>query len=608
LIWPPGGASRPAAVTHLVLCEVAFMAQMRGHNEQPTGSTRAAKKKRSDQDALLEVACACQITVDKERIEYDISSVELRQYIDQHHVLRLSVRERAEDTKRDIAAYSEVLGKSISMNIQPAGGVVSESRALTFVGVVTKVEQSSSIDAINVTTIEAHSPTISMDGARHNAFFRDQSRSDIIGAIVRDYPITVGTIDSSGDSLKFYVQHRETDYEFVMRLASGAGLFAHYDGQEFAAIKANSSGAEQLVWRETLGALAMSLGTAPQEFTAQIYNYEQAKSYTQDTKSVRSTASLSSLSQASPDASKKIYRDSGFSTSPRVVADARSLDQILERDRARSMGQMITCEGQSNVPAIKVGKCVQIRGLDKLDGHYLIDSIVHRVNATGGYHNRFTGRPLDIAYPSGYSAAPTATHLQTATVVDNNDPDKLGRIKVKFPWLEAEETIWVRFVTPHAGEDRGWYAVPEIDDEVLVGYEFGNPNHPIVLGALYNKKAAPPSAAATPENDIKLFRTKAGNEIKINDKSGSEEIAITTKDGDNKVVLNMSGPSISIESKGDIAIKGSNISIESDQKIKLKAGTDTEIEAGANLKTKAAAQYNAEGATVTVKGNPINLN
>jgi type VI secretion system secreted protein VgrG len=591
-----------------LLCEIAFMAEKREHKDHPTSSIEAAREKRSEQDTLLETPCACQITVDKERIEYDISSVELRQYIDKHHVLRLSIRERAEDTTRDITAYSAVLGKSLSLNIQPAGGVVNESRALTFVGVVTKVAQSSSIDAINVTTIEAHSPTVSIDGARHNAFFRDQSRSDIIGAIVRNYPITVGTIDSSGDSLKFYVQHRETDYEFVMRLASGAGLFAHYDGQEFGAIKATSSGAEPLVWRETLGAFAMCLGTAPQEFTAQVYNYEQAKSYTQDTKSVRSTASLSALSQSSPDASKKIYRDSGFSTSPRVVADARSLDKILERDRARSMGQMITCEGQTNVPALKVGKCVQVRGLDKLDGHYLVDSIVHRVNATGGYHNRFTGRPLDIAFPARYSTVPSATHLQTATVVDNNDPDKFGRIKVKFPWLEAEETIWVRFLTPHAGQDRGWYAVPEIGDEVLVGYEFGNPNHPIALGALYNKDAAPPGSAPTPENDIKLFRTKAGNEIKINDKSGSEEIAITTKDGDNKVVLNMSGPSITIESKGDISIKGSNILIESDQKIKLKAGTDADIEAGANLKTKASAQYNAEGAMVTVKGNPINLN
>jgi Rhs element Vgr protein len=584
------------------------MVEIRRRKDQPIGSSEASKEKRSEQNAMLETACVCQITVDKERIEYDISSVELRQYIDKHHVLRLSIRERAEDTTRDITAYSGLLGKSISLNIHSSGGVVSESRALTFVGLVTKVEQSSSIDAINVTTIEANSPTISMDGARHNAFFRDQSRSDIIGAIVRNYPITVGTIDSSGDSLKFYVQHRETDYEFVMRLASGAGLFAHYDGQEFGAVKANSSGAEQLVWRETLGALAMCLGTAPQEFTAQVYNYEQAKSYTQDTKSIRSTASLSALSQASPDASRKIYRDSGFSTSPKVVADARSLDKILERDRARSLGAMITCEGQSSVPAIKVGKCVQIRGLDKLDGHYLVDSIVHRVNATGGYHNRFTSRPLDIAYPTGYSAVPVATHLQTATVVNNDDPEKLGRIKVKFPWLESEETIWIRFLTPHAGEDRGWYAIPEIGDEVLVGYEFGDPNHPIALGALYNKNAAPPGAASTPENDIKLIRTKAGNEIKINDQSGSEEIAIATKDGDNKIVLNMAGPSISIESKGDISIKGSNISIESDQKIKLKAGTDADIEAGANLKTKASAQYNAEGAMVTVKGNPINLN
>jgi len=107
----------------------------------------------------------------------------------------------------------------------------------------------------------------------------------------------------------------------------------------------------------------------------------------------------------------------------------------------------------------------------------------------------------------------------------------LGRIKVKFPWLESEETIWIRLLTPHAGQDRGWYAIPEIGDEVLVGYEFGNPRYPVALGALYNKDSAPPATAGTSENNIKLFRTKGGNQIEINDESGAEAISITTKDG-----------------------------------------------------------------------------
>jgi len=557
---------------------------------------------------LLGIECACSIMVDNERIEYDISSVELKQFINQHHVLRITIRERAEDVTRDVNNYAGILGKSISLTIQPAGGIVDESRALTFIGLVTRVDQSSNIDAVNQTTIEAHSPTISFDGPKHNAFFRDQTHTDIIGSIVRNYPITTGTIESSSGSMAFCVQHRETDYDFVMRLAGSAGLFAHYDGQEFHCLKPSSSGAEELVWRETLGSFSLGLGTAPQEFTAQVYNYEQSKSYGQNTTSVRSTASLSTLSQTAPDGSERIYKKSGFSTSPQVVSDARSLDDILLRDKQRSMGRMISCSGQSSVPAIKIGKCIQVRGLNDIDGHYLVDSITHVVNATGSYHNNFVCRPLDIAFPSGHSAVAPAAHLQSATVVDNADPDKLGRIKVKFPWLEAEETIWIRLVTPHAGADRGWYAIPEIGDEVLVGYEFGSPRYPIALGTLYNKDAAPPSNATVDDNNVKLFRTKGGNQIEIKDESGSEAISITTKDGENKLVLDMSGPSITIESSGDVSIKGKNVVIESDQEITLKAGSNANIEAGGSMKTKASGTMDVEGATVTVKGNPINLN
>jgi Rhs element Vgr protein len=546
--------------------------------------------------------------VDGERLAQDISGIELKQYINRHHTLKVGIREAGEVATRDISTYQGMLGKPISLTIEPEGGVVAAERALTFVGVITRIHQDNDIDAVNVTTLEARSPTISMDGNKRNAFFRDQSGTDIIGSIIGNYSITAGTVESGGSSMPFCVQYRETDWDFIMRLASSAGLFAHYDGQEFKATKPTSNNAEELVWRETLGSFSVGIGTAPQEFAAQVYNYTQSKSYTQDTKSVQSTASLSSLSAAAPSASAEIYPDSGFASSAKVVADARSLDNILIREKNRAVGRMITCKGQSSVPAIKVGQCIQVSGLSQLEGHYLLDSITHIVTQTRSYHNTFECRPLDIAFPAAHSAVPTTTQLQSARVVDNDDPESLGRIKVKFPWLESEETIWVRFLTPHAGADRGWYALPEIDDEVLVGYEFGSPGYPIALGALYNKDAAPASSTVTPENDVKIFSTKGGNQIQITDKSGEEEIALSTKNGDCKVVLNMSGPSITIESAGDISIKGANVTVESEQETTIKAGSNLNLEAGANLATKASGTYDAEGAMVNVKGNPINLN
>ena len=144
----------------------------------------------------------------------------------------------------------------------------------------------------------------------------------------------------------------------------------------------------------------------------------------------------------------------------------------------------------------------------------------------------------------------------------------------------------------------------------------GDPDHPIALGALYNGQAMPPADAAGDKNDIKMLMTRGGNQIIFNDEDGKEEIRITNKDGKNSIVMEVSGPSISFESSGDISIKGNNITIESQLEIKLKAGSDlkaessanTTIEAGANLKSKGGAMVNLEGATVTVKGNPIQLN
>jgi type VI secretion system secreted protein VgrG len=569
---------------------------------------------------VLELAAECTVTIDKGRIAYDISSVELTQSVSDHHVLRIRLREvgkvSASQDFGDPTPYADFLGKSISVSIKPQGGIVPASKELGFIGVVTRIEFENSIDGINVVTIVAHSPTISMDGPSRNAFYHDQTASDIIGAIVRRYPITVGTVDSSQGTLKFSVQHRETDYEYVMRLAGGAGLFAFYDGKEFRAVTAKSSDVEELVWRETLGAFALGLGTSQFEYTSQAYNYEQKKTFTQNTKSVPPQAALSGLSKVSPDASKKLYPDPGFSTVGRLVADAQTLDQVLQRERNRAMGRMIGCHGQSIVPKVAPGHCVRIKGMDKIDATYWVKAVRHVFDESGKYHNTFECTPLDIAYPQFRSPSHPLTHLQMAVVLDNNDPDKLGRVKVKYPWNDSDETPWVRVMTPHAGKDRGWYSVPEIADEVLVGYELGSPDRPLVLGSLYNKDDKPPKDANTTDNSVKLFVTMSGHKILFNDAGGKEQISIITSGDKNKLVLDVSGPAVTIETQGsitmkaqqDITIEGQNITLDAKANLKVKAAANCDLEAGANMTAKANANHEIKGLMVTVTGTPIKLN
>jgi type VI secretion system secreted protein VgrG len=596
--------------------------------------------------ALLETPAECLVRVDQKEIKFNISLVRLDQFIDSHHQLMIRIQQvGTKESKKDIddpGQYTQFLGSNVTLTIKPKGGVVDESRALEFIGVITDVQIDNSIDGLNAVVLHAASPTIAMDGAIRNAHYHDKSASDIVGSIVGAYPVTVGRIESTKGTYKFDTQYRETDFEYVMRLAAGSGMFAWYSGKDFNLGPAGGENTVELKWREDLGAFKLGLGTAPAEFKADVYNYEQKKTYSQDSKSISQEAVLSNISKTSPDASKKIYKDSGFSAAPKIVGDAQTLDKTLKNERRKAMGSMIRCFGQSIVPELHVGSCARIAGMEKLDGQYWVIGVRHVFTESGKYHNTFVCTPLDIAYPGAKQArqdlesggeqrseaasvesiaatrkAPVVG-MHVARVVDLKDPDKLGRIKISYPWLDSEQTAWVRMIVPHAGKDRGWYALPELNDEVLVGYEHGNTDHPIVLGCLYNKDNAPMQEAISADNDVKMLMTRSGNKIVLNDKNGAEQIVISQKDGKNQIVLDISGPSITISTEGDISVKGKqNITIEAEQGgITMKAASDVKIEganveikASANIKSEAGANNDIKGnAQVNVKGAMVNIN
>ena len=187
-------------------------------------------------------------------------------------------------------------------------------------------------------------------------------------------------------------------------------------------------------------------------------------------------------------------------------------------------------------------------------------------------------------------------------VTNNQDPDKLGRVKVKFPWLSNEdESYWARIAAPMAGKDRGAYFLPEVDDEVLVVFERGDLRFPYILGGLWNGQDTPPANNEDGKNNVRVIKSRSGHVIRLNDEEGKEKIEITDKQQKNYLTINVAENTITLTADKDITLSAPQGTIKLDaQKIEIKSSTDSKIEAGAGIDIKASATMNLKGATINL--------
>lgn len=187
-------------------------------------------------------------------------------------------------------------------------------------------------------------------------------------------------------------------------------------------------------------------------------------------------------------------------------------------------------------------------------------------------------------------------------VTNNQDPDGLGRVKVVFPWLnDDDESAWARVGTLMAGNDRGTYFLPEVDDEVLVAFEHGDLQFPYVIGSLWNGIDTPPEANDDGENNVRSIKSRSGHMIRMKDKNGQEKIEIIDKSGENSLVFDTSNNTITITASKDIVLSATRGTIKLDaQNVEIKSSGNTKIEAGAQMDVKANGQMNINGATVNI--------
>ena len=194
-------------------------------------------------------------------------------------------------------------------------------------------------------------------------------------------------------------------------------------------------------------------------------------------------------------------------------------------------------------------------------------------------------------------------------VTNNQDPEGLGRVKLKFPWLSDEmESNWARVTSPMAGKEMGFYFLPEVNDEVLVVFEHGDMRFPYVLGALWNGQEKPPAKNNDGKNHVRMIKSRSGHIVRLTDEAGKEKIEIIDKSGNNKLVIDTTSNTLTISTdkdiklsaeKGEITLTAQTIVLDAKSKVEIKS-VGVKLEAQATMDIKANATMNINGGVVNI--------
>jgi uncharacterized protein involved in type VI secretion and phage assembly len=268
----------------------------------------------------------------------------------------------------------------------------------------------------------------------------------------------------------------------------------------------------------------------------------------------------------------------------------KDLDDLVKAEKSRAVGEMLIMRGKTQTCKVKIGDTVKIRLPKKMDvavksvDTFLVTQVTHIVDQAGHYSNSFE------AIIDGIEAIPTTEPKipiagpQIATVKQNVEPRKRGLIKVEFQWQKRKNktTNWIRVASDAAGkssivpQNRGIVMIPEIDDLVMVGFEYGDPSRPYIAGSIFSETV---SQGGGVDNNIKSIITRSGHTIEFNDTENAETIKIKDKNS-NEILYDTRSKTITISTLEQINLVSKTIKIDAKEDIVLSAGRDMQVSVG----------------------------
>ena len=466
-------------------------------------------------------------------------------------------------------------------------------RDFFFRGIITGISASENGMNQHEVTFRGYSPEILLHGSPVCRSFENKTLRQIAEQVMQPYPSNqISLTGEPGVNIVFpyIVQYKETDFEFLSRLARRFGQWFFFDGMDLVLGDFKKTTIEGIAGIN-LSDYHIGADLAPLNFGFSKIFYTPFGPSTGT-----STGPTKDISGDLDPIGKKVYAQSqstfpitGNSYLPQLFIDDNGSyipDQHFIRDEKKSIAsRFVTVSGNSDEP-LEPGNIFRIKrgnaGQEIDAGAFIITGVNHSFDNSMNYSNMFQGVPSSLALaPNTKVKAAALCETQSAIVKDNNDPQKLGRIKVHFSWQEdSQSTSWIRMVTPHTGQGAGIYFIPEIGHEVLVGFENSDPQLPYIIGSLFNSENKPDEFWVTKSNDLKVIRTRSGNTIEFNDAEGHEEVCIYNgrkNDPANMMRLRVSNNGYEIYSKGpinltsgdDITLKGKNIMLDAKEYIDL---------------------------------------
>ena len=443
--------------------------------------------------------------------------------------------------------------------------VVKAANTPIFVGVVTNVQLHREGSDFGCIIVSGYSATYRMETAHSCFSWNDRTIGDVVKKLCEQAKVQLELNPAFKETKDFICQYEESDFDFIRRLAHQYQEWMYFDGTKLIFGKPRKlADPIRLEYGTTLSSLDIGLQTLAR--SEQVFSYHSGA----DREMQRMTPDLAyghdklagEAFRASLGMFSKPARQHAL---PRISNETELVNYMGRKQAAET--HYITAESQ--VPTLRVGSVISLYSSflkrvgdlsEESLGNFIIIEITHEVSQGSYYKNRFKAIPATIkALPSPKVRMPLA-ETQMATVLSNADPEGKGRVRVRMNWqTDGMQTGWVRVMTPDGGSssdvksNRGFVFIPEVGDQVLLGFRHGDPARPYVLGSLFNGTTG---RGGLEGNHMKSLTTRSGHTIKLNDSLSS--LGITIKD--------IKGNSIHIDSVGD------DIIINAKRNITINAG------------------------------------
>ena len=534
-----------------------------------------------------------------EKDEVPFVSLTLEQAFGQHHHFSVILDYDAMKKKflSNPIAQINLIGKALTIELQQG----NQGDSYQFKGIITCTANEGREGKHGNLIIEGYSPTILLERGKRWDVFDNMELRRIVEEVTDGYPNPSGHLDLINKPVfttpvTFLMQYNESDWEFLQRLSAITGERLYYTGLELVfGRQPQEFPLREAMYDREITNIRFNTKYMPNTFTRYQYLAELNDTIEQSVKTIENANEYID----------EVYRRSEVFTKNRPVRtplgipvdDAGALNELVMHEKVATAAQTVYVSGEIKNCRIRIGRIVTIKlpeGMSEVQelGTYRVVKVKHEIDQNHRYHGQFEAVPAGLNHTPVPELRVPAAGPVSAVVVSNQDPKGLGRIWVDFPFArERRNEVWLRVMTPDAGSsgevarNRGMVFIPEKGDQVMVGFEFGDPNRPYVMGSLFHGKNA---AGGGVNNAIKSIITKSGIKIVFNDDEKSlhiEDPSGNTWDMDGKGNMAVNAPknmTITVGENMDVSV-GKNISVSAGQDISVDAGQNISESAGGNI-------------------------